>query len=115
MVGLSGGTFVSLFLMSCSFPIHKSVAIASASALAISTMGTVGSVVNGIGASGRPGYSLGYLEIPAVVLMTPAVMIGASFGARLARRLSQQRLKRIFGIFLLGIAANSLWKAFVGF
>jgi uncharacterized membrane protein YfcA len=115
MVGLSGGTFVDLFLVSCHFPIRESMAIASASALAISLMGTAGSIVNGLGVAGRPGYSLGYVEIPAVVLMTPAVMVTARLGARLADRISPERLKRVFGLFLLALAANTLRQVFGGF
>jgi len=115
MVGLSGGTFVTLLLNSCRVPIRRAIAIASASALAISVVGTVGSIINGMGIPDRPGYSAGYVEIPAVLLMTPVVMIAARLGARLGDRIDPKRLRYVFGIFLLAVATDMLVKVMSGF
>ena len=55
-----------------------------------------------------PEWSLGYIYLPAMVGIAATSMLFAGFGARLAHRLSQQLLKRLFALLLLGVGINFL-------
>lgn len=112
MIGITGGTFTTPALTLCGVSIHRAVAVAAAGSCAIATVGTIGAIINGIGAAGRSAWSLGYVDGLAFLVMLPAILISAPRGVKLANRLSETRLRIIFGIFLLGISADMLWRSF---
>jgi uncharacterized membrane protein YfcA len=53
-----------------------------------------------------PPLSIGFVSIIGFLLIAPAGVLAAPYGARLAHRLSKRRLEVAFGIFLLLIAAR---------
>jgi hypothetical protein len=54
-------------------------------------------------------YKAGHVDIKFALLLAMAFIIGSYFGSRLAIRLPQEVLKRIFGIFLLLVAIKMLF------
>ena len=68
-------------------------------------------VVFGWDAPGRPPLSLGYVNIPAVLVMGLLTTAIAPFGARLAHRLDRRVLRRAFAVFLLLTAISIALKA----
>lgn len=113
LIGITGGTFTTPSLMAFGYSIHRSIAVATASGFFISTIGALGWVINGSGVPGRPAFSLGYLDLTALLVMTPAVMATAPLGVRLAIRLSQHKLKRVFALFLFIVAFDMLYHVFL--
>ena len=106
MMGISGGTLTTPLLTAYNYPIHRCIALATAGGLFISVTGTIGSLINGLGVTGLPKFSLGYIDLTAVVIMLPTVMFSAPWGVRLANRLSQKKLKKIFAVFLVIVAVQ---------
>jgi uncharacterized protein len=51
-------------------------------------------------------YNNGQLDIPVAVLVAVGLMVGAIFGARIALNLPSGTVKRLYGIFLLFVAAR---------
>lgn len=111
MLGLSGGLFTTPTLVAFGQSIHRALATASAGGLLISIVATVGMVINGIGAGGTTSYALGYVDLPALGLMAPAVLLFAPLGVRLANRLPARRLELVFGCLLVVLAADMLREA----
>jgi len=109
MMGISGGTLTTPLLTAFKYPIHRCIALATAGGLFISIIGTVGSLINGLGKAGLPKYSLGYIDLLAVMIMLPTVMIGAPYGVKLANHLSRERLKKIFAVFMIVVAVDMLY------
>jgi uncharacterized membrane protein YfcA len=114
MIGVSGGPFTTGSLTLLGYPIHRALAVSAATAATISATGALGSIANGLDVAGRPPWSLGYVEVLAVGLMLPAVLVSAPLGVRVGNRLSERRLRRAFGVFLLVISADMLRRAFSG-
>lgn len=114
MIGITGGTFTTPALTLCGMSIHRAVAVAAAGSAAIATVGALGSVINGLGVAGRSAWSLGYVDGLAFIVMLPAILVSAPRGVKLANRLSEERLRKIFGVFLLAISADMLRSAFAG-
>ena len=108
MTGLAGGSFTTPTLTAFGYPIHRSIAVASAGGFFISIFGAAGSAINGVGIHGRPQFSLGYIDLTAVLVMLPAVIIMAPQGVRLANHLSQERLRRVFSIFFFIVALDMM-------
>jgi uncharacterized membrane protein YfcA len=95
----------------CGRPIHQAVATASGFGLAIGAPAALGFVAAGWNAEGRPPLSLGYVNMPAAVIMALVTTATAPFGARLAHRLPRAALRRWFALFLLVTAATIVAKA----
>lgn len=104
MMGIGGGSFGGMMLTLCGRPIHQAVATASGFGVAIGAAATVGFVVFGWSAEGRPPLSFGYVNMPAAVAMGLLTTLVAPWGARLAHRLEKRVLRRGFALYLLATA-----------
>jgi uncharacterized membrane protein YfcA len=111
MVG-AGGAFLTVpFMTACNVPIRNCVATSAALGLPIAVAGTIGFVLAGIGQSGMPPHTIGYVYVPALLVIVAASVISAPFGARAAHRWPVQTLKRAFAFVLYALAAYMLWRA----
>lgn len=111
MMGIGGGSFGGMLLTLCGRPIHQAVATASGFGVAIGTAATLGFVVFGWAAAGRPPLSLGYVNVPGAVVMAVLTTAVAPWGAKLAHRLDRKVLRRAFAIYLLITATLVVVKA----
>ncbi len=112
LVGIGGGTMSVPFLVWCNVPIHIAVGTSAAIGFPIAVAGTIGYIINGLGAANLPPLSLGYISIPALVGVAAVSILTAPYGARLAHRLPVTTLKRFFAVFLLAMATRMLWSLF---
>lgn len=108
MMGIGGGAFGVAIMTLCGRPIHQAVATASGFGAAIALPAALGFIVTGWGRAGLPWGSLGFVNLPAFVILAGLTSIAAPFGARLAHRMDQRLLKRAFAIFLAFTALNML-------
>lgn len=67
--GRGGGSFGGMMMTLCGRPIHQAVATASGFGLAIGAAAALGFAFFGWDAPGRPPLSLGYVNVPAAVIM----------------------------------------------
>jgi uncharacterized membrane protein YfcA len=111
LMGVGGGALGGMLMTLCGRPIHQAVATASGFGLAIGAPAALGFVAAGWNAEGRPPLSLGYVNMPAAVIMALVTTATAPFGARLAHRLPRAALRRWFALFLLVTAATIVAKA----
>jgi uncharacterized membrane protein YfcA len=72
---------------------------------------TVGFIVSGWNVTGRPAFSMGYVNLLGFVVIAAVAYLTIPLGAKLAHRLTQKKLKMVFGICLLLVAANMARKA----
>ena len=111
MMGIGGGSFGGMMMSLCGRPMHQAVATASGFGLAIGTAATLGFVVFGWDAGGRPPLSLGYVNVPGALLMAVLTTAVAPWGAKLAHALDRAVLRRAFAVWLLVTAAAVVGKA----
>jgi uncharacterized protein len=109
----AGGAFMTIpFLAWCGVPLRRAIGTAAANGLPIALAGTAGYLIQGWSVPGRPGWSLGYVYLPALGLVVVTSMSAAPLGAWLAHRLPVKRLRTIFAMLLYVFAARmltSLW------
>lgn len=111
IMGIGGGSLTVPFMTMCGVKIHKAIGTASGLGLAIALPATLGFIWSGWGVESRPAGSLGYVNLYGFALIALVSLFFVPFGAALAHRLDQRKLKRIFGICLLLVALNMARKA----
>lgn len=112
MMGIGGGAFGVTVMTLCGRPMHQAVATASGFGAAIALPAALGYVIAGWGREGLPDFSAGFVSLPGFIVLAALTAITAPIGARLAHRLPQQTLKRLFAVFLAITAINMLREAF---
>lgn len=109
LMGVGGGVMSVPFLTWCNVTIHNAVATASAIGLPIAFAGAIGYIFVGWDVDLRPEYSLGYINIPAFFCFAVTSVLFAPLGAKLAHRLPAEKLKSIFGVFLIILSVKILF------
>ncbi|MES2316294.1 MAG: sulfite exporter TauE/SafE family protein [Pseudomonadota bacterium] len=112
LVGAGGGFLSVPFMSWCNVKMHNAVATSAALGFPIALAGTLSNVYFGWNEAGLPAYSLGYIYVPALLVIAAASVLMAPFGARAAHRMPVVKLKRIFAIVLYFLASYMLWKAY---
>ena len=110
MAGIGGGNVIVPTLIFFNTTIGSATAVASTLGLAVSTFGTIGYVLNGLG-NGVPN-ALGYVYLPAILPLAIACSIAAPIGVNLAHRLPSQTLRRLFGVLMLVMSIRMFFNAF---
>ena len=75
------------------------------------TGGAIGFLILGLGKSGLPVGSIGYINIPSLIAMGVTSLFTAPIGAKWAHSLDEDVLKRLFGIYLVAVSLSMFWKA----
>lgn len=114
LMGIGGGAFSVPTLSALGHPMHKAVGTSSALGVMLAIPGALGFVIAGWGEAGRPPLSIGYVNLPALLLIGVVASLVAPFGAALAHRLDQRMLKLVFALFLVTVGAKMILEAFVG-
>jgi uncharacterized membrane protein YfcA len=115
LMGISGGSLVTLVLTLYRKPIHNAVATAAGLGVPIALAGTLGYLLAGLPHEAQlPPLSLGFVSVIGVLLIAPISSWVAPFGARLAHQVPKRRLEIAFGLFLLLVASRFLANLLAG-
>lgn len=111
LMGIGGGTFgVSLMTMS-GRAMHQAVGTAAGFGVAIGVPGAIAAVLTGLGKEGLPPGSLGYVNVPAFLMISVLTVAMAPVGASLAHKLDGALLKKLFGVLLALVAARMIYSS----
>ena len=110
LVGAGGG-FVSVpFMTWCNVAIHQAVATSAALGFPIALANATGYILSGAQVSNLPPSSLGYIWLPALLVIAPCSVSTAPFGASMAHQLPVTQLKKLFATILYALAAYMLYR-----
>ncbi|MEM1374128.1 MAG: sulfite exporter TauE/SafE family protein [Pseudomonadota bacterium] len=105
LMGIGGGSFGVPTMTLYAVPIHRAVATAAGFGVAIAAPSVLGFLFVPIEGP-RPPLTFGAVNLIGFAIIVPMTVLTAPWGATLAHRLPATRLKRVFGVFLLIVAAN---------
>jgi hypothetical protein len=108
--GIGGGSMSVPFMTWYGVPARQAIATSAAIGFPIALSAAIGFVVAGWNVEGLPPWSVGYVVLPAFAGIVVASMAAAPFGARLAHRLSDATLRRIFAAFVAILGVKMLWS-----
>jgi len=112
LVAIGGGSLTVPFLTWCNVKIQNAIGTSAAVGLPISVAGTAGYLIGGMNVQGMPDYTLGYIYLPAVVVISVISVLTAPFGAKLAHRLPVGILKKLFACLLLLLCIKMVHTVF---
>lgn len=97
IIGIGGGVLmIPVMVLALKFKMHQAVGTSVAVMILSSLGGTLGYIVNGLGAIGIPSPHLGYVYIWAWLALVGTSVPIAQVGARVAHRLPAKQLRWIF-------------------
>ncbi len=109
LVAIGGGSLTVPFLTWCNVKLPRAIGTSAAVGLPIAIAGAIGYVINGWSTQGLPSAALGYVYLPALLLMAPFSILTAPLGAKLAHKLPVKLLKRVFAFMLMGLALQMVY------
>lgn len=110
LVGAGGGFISVPFMTWCNIPIRNAVATSAALGFPVALANATGFVFGGLGLTQRPPYSLGYIWLPALIVIASCSVMTAPLGAAAAHKLPVKKLKRVFASVLYLLAAYMLYR-----
>ena len=113
LLGIGGGSLGVPFMTLHRVPIHRAVATAAGFGLAIAVPSALAWLFVSVDAPRLP-WTLGAVNLPAFFVIIPMTFIFAPIGVNVAHRMDARPLKRLFGAFLLLVAANMVRSALWG-
>ena len=108
LVAIGGGSLSVPFMTWCNVKMQNAIGTSAAIGLPIALAGAAGYLINGWGNDGLPEWSVGYVFVPALLLISAVSTFTAPLGARLAHRLPVTMLKKIFAAVLILLSAKML-------
>lgn len=109
LLGMGGGVMLVPFFMHCKLDVREAIGTSVASGMVIACVATVSFMIAGWYTLPTLPLSIGYVYWPAWLGIAAASVLFAPVGATLAHRLPRELLKRIFGVFLMLMAADMLF------
>ncbi len=100
LMGIGGGTVCVPVLSYLGYDIRRAVGTSAALGLVIGVPATLVYIVTGFWAEELPPFSLGYVNLVALAVITPFTTIFARLGARIAHAIPMRALRACFGVFL---------------
>ncbi|QDL94968.1 sulfite exporter TauE/SafE family protein (plasmid) [Paroceanicella profunda] len=110
LMGIGGGSFTVPLLTAYNISPHRAVATSPGFGLLISVPAFLTFLLTGWHVAGKPPFTVGYVNLPAVVLIMFTSLLTVPLGVRLAHRLSPAQLRIVFACTLLLLAGNMLRK-----
>jgi|TARA_B110000238_G_C16107335_1_gene431089 uncharacterized membrane protein YfcA len=108
VVAIGGGSLSVPFLARHNVPLKKAIGTSAAIGFPIAVAGTLGYLINGWNSAYQQDYLLGFIYLPAVLLISLVSYFTAPLGAGLAHKLPVSVLKKVFAVFLLLLGMKML-------
>jgi uncharacterized protein len=107
----AGGAFISVpYMTARNVPIHNAIATSAAIGMPLALFNTLGFIFTGWRLAELPQGALGFVFLPALVVLASASAITAPLGVKVSHRLPMITLKRGFACMLFALAAYMMWQ-----
>lgn len=110
MMGIGGGVMGVSVMTLYKIPIHRAVSTAAFFGFLISIPGTIGFMITGLGLDNMPYGNVGYVSMVGVLIIAPVAYLMAPVGAALAHKLNPKQLTFMFGLFLLFVSSQMIYR-----
>ncbi len=106
LVSIGGGSLSVPYLMHQNIPISRAIGTSAAIGFPIAISGTLGYLINGWSHTDPTHWVVGYVYLPAVLLVAIGSTLTAPLGVKYATTLPVGTLKKIFGVLALALSVK---------
>ena len=111
-MGIGGAIMNVPILKFFGYSINKAIGSAAAIGFLIALFGAAGFLITGSYLKTNLPLSIGFLNIPAFLIFIPITTLMARIGARTVHSIDKNKISKLFGLFLLIVAAKFLFEYF---
>ena len=108
LVSIGGGSLIVPYLTNRNVDIKTAIGTSAAIGFPISVAGAIGYTLNTIETNGTMDHQVGFIYLPAVILISLASFLFAPLGASISHRLPTKVLKTIFACLLIILSLKML-------
>lgn len=108
LVAIGGGTLTVPWLIWHNVDVRSAIGTSAAVGFPIALSGSAGYLLSGTSVEGLPPGFVGFIYLPAVLLVSAASFVTAPLGVRLSHALPVRTMRRLFAFFLLLMAIRML-------
>lgn len=108
MVSIGGGSLTVPYLSWHNIDMKKAIGTSAAIGLPLSVVGTIGYMVNGWSSSTEIDHAMGFVYVPAVLLISVMSFVTAPLGVKLVHSLPVATIKKIFAVLLILLSLKML-------
>ena len=110
IMGIGGAVMNVPIFKYFGYSINKAIGSAAAIGFLIALFGAIGFIISGSYLKTNLPLSIGFLNIPAFLIFIPVTTFMARLGARTVHKIEKNKISKIFGLFLLLVAAKFLFE-----
>jgi uncharacterized membrane protein YfcA len=108
LVSIGGGSMTVPYLVSKNVDIKRAIGTSAAIGLPISLAGTLGYLIHGWGYESTLSNAIGFIYLPAVLLISATSFITAPYGVKASHYLPIGTLKKLFALLLIVLSLKML-------
>ena len=109
-MGIGGAVMNVPILKYFGYPINKAIGSAAAIGFFIALFGAIGFLISGSYLNVKLPLSIGFINIPALLIFIPITTFMARVGANAVHRIEKAKITKFFGIFLLAVGTVFLYR-----
>ena len=110
LMGIGGAIINVPVLKYAGFSITKAIGSAAAIGFLIALCGAIGFFISGSYLRVNLPLSIGFINIPAFLIIVPITTFMAKIGANAMHRIDKKKVNKLFGIFLLIVATKFMYN-----
>ena len=108
--GIGGGIFSVPYFYHRGLKMMNAIGTSAACGIPIAISGSISYMIVGLNESNLPDYSIGYVYIPATIIVGVMSSLTAKFGVKIAHRMKQKKLRIAFALLVMIMALNLLMR-----
>ena len=108
--GIGGGIFSVPYFYHRGLKMMNAIGTSAACGIPIAISGSVSYMIVGINIQNLPDYSIGYVYLPATIIVGITSSLTARFGVNIAHRMKQKKLRIAFAFLVMIMALNLLTR-----
>ena len=110
IMGIGGAVMNVPIFKYFGYSINKAIGSAAAIGFLIALFGAIGFLISGSYLKTNLPLSIGFLNIPAFLIFIPITTFMARLGAKTVHKIDKNKISKIFGLFLLLVAAKFMFE-----
>ena len=109
-MGIGGAVMNVPILKYFGYPINKAIGSAAAIGFFIALFGAIGFLISGSYLDVNLPLSIGFINIPALLIFIPITTFMAKVGANAVHKIEKTKITKLFGVFLLFVGTLFLYR-----